>query len=273
VYRAGGWRLFTRGALVTLAALAIAGGMAFAYLVARRYGTPFVVAKKIGIGGLVFILGRLAIAAVHESAHALAMASYGRRVSAAGLKLVLVFPYAFVDTSDVWFESRRHRIAVTAAGPASDFALGGLFSLIAFALAPGTLRDVVFQLAFAAYVGAVFNLNPFLDRDGYQILVDVLRRPRLRKAAAEELKRRLSGGEAGPDSALLARYSAFRVGWLGLAGLYSVAMSLHYQARFAALVPTPVAWTAMAVLWVAFFAPVAVAAMPLWRARRLGGSG
>jgi putative peptide zinc metalloprotease protein len=267
VYRAGGWILFTRPALTGLGALAVAGVLAFAYLVAGRYGTPFVVAKKVGLGGLVFLLGRLAVAAVHESAHGLTMASFGRRVGTAGLKLVLIFPYVFVDTSDAWFEPRLRRIAVSAAGPASDFSLGGVFSLCALGLPAGTLRDIFFQLAFAAYVGALFNLNPFLQRDGYHILVDVLRQPQLRARANEQLKRRLTGGAREVESPLLARYSAFRVAWLALAALFAVAMSLHYEARFSSLVPGPVVWVVMGVLWVAFFVPVVFAVWPFLVAR------
>jgi putative peptide zinc metalloprotease protein len=251
LYREGGWAAFTQGALSAFAVIAFAGVVAFAYLVARRYGTPFVVAKKIGLGGLVFVVGRLAIAAVHEAAHALTMEKFGRHVGTAGVKLVLIFPYVFVDTSDAWFEPRRRRIAVTAAGPVSDFTLGGLFALCALFLSAGTLRDIFFQLAFAAYVGGIFNLNPFLPRDGYQMVVDLLRDPKLRGRG---------------------RYSEFRVAWLALAGLFSVAMSLHYEARFAALVPPGVAWAAMGVLWVAFFVPVALALRPVLvtRARARG---
>jgi putative peptide zinc metalloprotease protein len=65
------------------------------------------------------------------------------------VKLLLVFPYAFVDTSQAWCEPWRRRIAISAAGPASDFTLRGLFSLCCLVLAPGTLRDLFFQLAFA----------------------------------------------------------------------------------------------------------------------------
>ena len=61
MYRRGGWVLFTRPALIVLGVLAAAGVGVFAYLVAGRYGTPFVVAKKIGLGGLVFLLGRFAV--------------------------------------------------------------------------------------------------------------------------------------------------------------------------------------------------------------------
>jgi putative peptide zinc metalloprotease protein len=271
IYGSGGHMLFTPWALSALAAVAFTGVLAFAYLVVGRYGTPFVVAKKIGLGGLVFLVGRLAVASVHETAHALTMERFGRRVGTAGVKLVLIFPYAFVDTSDAWFEPRKRRIAVSAAGPVSDFSLGGLFALCALVLHAGALRDVLFQLALAAYVGGVFNLNPFLTRDGYQILVDVLRQPQLRARANEQLRRRLAG-EARAEHPILARYSAFRVAWLALAAMFSVGMSLHYESRFAALVPTTVAWVLMAVLWLAFFVPVVLAIRPMLllqaRARR-----
>jgi putative peptide zinc metalloprotease protein len=259
VYRRGGWVLFTRPALIALGALAAAGVGVFAYLVAGRYGTPFVVAKKIGLGGLVFLLGRFAVVTVHELAHGLAMASYGRRIEKAGLKLLVIFPYAFVDTSEAWFEPRRRRIAVSAAGPASDFTLGAIFSVCCLLLAPGTVRDIFFQLAFAAYVGACFNLNPFIDRDGYHILVDVLREPGLRRRAREQFARRLSGRPADGDSPVLARYSLFGLGWSVLAALFAIAMTLRYRAALEAVAPAEwIVWTVMGTLWVAVFVPVLV---------------
>ena len=95
----------------------------------------------------------------------------------------------------------------------SDFALGGIFSLCALLL-EGTVREVFFQLAFAGYIGAFFNLNPFLDRDGYQMLVDVLKEPGLKKRAKDQFERRLSGrGKAAADSPVLMRYSLFGLVW------------------------------------------------------------
>ena len=58
------------------------------------------------------------------------------------------------------------------------------------------MRDIFFQLAFAGYVGAFFNLNPFLERDGYHMLVDWLREPGLRRRAREQFARRLAGQAA-----------------------------------------------------------------------------
>jgi putative peptide zinc metalloprotease protein len=258
VYRHGGWVLFTRPALAVIAALAVAGVGVFAYLVAERYGTPFVVATKIGLGGLVFLLGRFAVVAVHELAHGLAMAAHGRRVERAGIKLVLVFPYAFVDTSDAWFESRRRRIAISAAGPGSDLLVGSLFSIACLAAPDGSVRDVCFQVAFAAYIGACFNLNPFLDRDGYHILVDVLREPGLRRRAREQFARRLSGGPSDGDSPVLARYSLFALGWSVVAALFVVAMTLRYRPALEALAPEWIVWTVMATVWIVVFVPVLV---------------
>ena len=100
-----------------LVLFALAGVAVFAYLVGAVYGTPFVVANRLLIGGAVFLAGRFALAAAHETAHGLALAHYKRRAARAGLRLILIFPYAFVDTSEGYFESRNHRIVISAAGP------------------------------------------------------------------------------------------------------------------------------------------------------------
>jgi putative peptide zinc metalloprotease protein len=268
LYRRGGRWLFTPPALAAIAALVVSGLVVFPYLVLERYGTPFVVAQKVGIGALVFLLGRFAFVAAHETAHGLTLASFGRRVHRAGLKLIMIFPYAYVDTSEAWFEPRRRRIAISASGPVADFSLGALFAICCLALPEGALRDICFQLAFAAYVGAILNLNPFIERDGYQILVDVLREPGLRRRAREQLSRRLSGRRQAEDSPVLARYAVFGVAWSVLAAFLAVGMSIHYEPQLRRLAPDPVAWTAMALLWVVFFLPViAVLAGPV-RERR-----
>jgi putative peptide zinc metalloprotease protein len=258
LYRHGAWVLFTRPALALIAALCVIGVGVFTALIALRYGTPFVVADKIGLGGLVFLLGRFAVVAVHETAHGLTMASFGRRVEKAGLKLVVILPYAYVDTSEAWFEPRRRRIAISAAGPVSDFSLGAIFSLCCLALSEGTVRDVCFQLAFAGYVGAFFNLNPFIERDGYHMLVDWLREPGLRRRAKEQFARRLSGRGRSDDSPVLARYSLWGLGWTVLAGGFAVALSLRYLPVMTSLAPDWVVYTVLGTLWVAFFVPAVV---------------
>jgi hypothetical protein len=258
IYRRGAWLLFTRPALAVLATLAVGGLAAFAALVVLRYGTPFVVASHLEIGGLVFLVGRFLIVALHELAHGLAMASFGRRVPRAGLKLVAIFPYAFVDTSEAWFEPRRRRIAISGAGPVADLALGGLFSLCCLLLSEGTVRDIFFQLAFAGYVGALFNLNPFLERDGYHMLVDVLREPGLRRRAREQFARRLAGRAGPDDSPVLTRYSLWGLAWsLAAAGIL-VVISLRYVPLMTAVAPEVAVYAVLVTLWVAALVPVIV---------------
>jgi putative peptide zinc metalloprotease protein len=269
LYRGGGRKLLSRPALLGLGVLATAGLGVFGFLVVGRYGTPFVVARKLGIGGIVFILGRLAVAAVHESAHALVMASFGRRVREAGLKRVLIFPYVYVDTSAAWFEPRRRRIAISAAGPVSDLCLGGAFSLCCLAAPPGALRDIFFQLGFGAYVAAFFNLNPLVERDGYHILVDLLREPGLRRRAAEQLRRRLASGDRVGESAVLRRYSLAGIAWSLLGSGVAVAMSLRYLPAFSQVAPGPVVWTAMGTVWIALCVPViGMVGMPIFQRLR-----
>jgi len=254
-YERGGWLLFTRPLVAAVAVLAVAGVAAFAYLVGGRYGTPFVVADRLGLGGLVFLLGRFAFVAVHELAHGLTMASFGRRVERAGLKFAFVLPYAFVDTSEAWFEPRRRRIAVSAAGPVSDLAIGGLFSVLSLVVG-GTLREVFFQLAFAAYVGALFNLNPFLDRDGYHMLVDILREPGLRRRAKAQLERRLRGDRRATDRRAYARYSLAGVAWSLVSAGFAIVMSLRYEDVMLRVAPDPAVYVVMGTLWLALFVPV-----------------
>ena len=239
--------------------LSVAGLGAFAYLIAGRYGTPFVVASKLGLGGLVFLIGRSLVVAVHECAHGLAMASLGRKVERAGFKTLLIFPYAFVDTSEAWFEPRSRRIAISAAGPVCDFTLGAIFALCCLTLPESTVRDIFFNLAFAAYVGALFNLNPFIDRDGYQILVDVLREPGLRRRAKDQFSRRLSGKPPEEsDSPVLARYSLFGVVWLVLFAGIAIGFTLLYKPILDALAADYVVWIVLITLWTAFFIPVLI---------------
>jgi Zn-dependent protease len=249
-----------------IAVAAVAGIGVFVYLIAHRYGTPFVVASKIGLGGLVFLLGRFAIVTLHEFAHGLTLASFGRHVEKAGVKLMLVFPYVFVDTSQAWFEPRRRRIAISAAGPVSDLTLGAIFSVACLA-ASGTVRDVFFQLAFGAYLGAFFNLNPFLDRDGYHIMVDALREPGLRRRSRAQFQRLLSGGpaEAGDTPALM-RFAVAGIVWSFLAAVFAIVLSTRYYAELEKLAPDGLVWFAFGCMYLTLFVPVVYSlAKPLWR--------
>jgi putative peptide zinc metalloprotease protein len=263
---------FSPLAATALILLSLAGLVTFSYLIGARYGTPLVVAHRLLLGGLVFIAGRFLLVAVHEAAHGIALAHYGRRTDRAGLRLVMIFPYAFVDTSEAYFEPRPHRMVVSAAGPLSDFSCGAAFA-IACALSPkGNVRDVLFQLAFAAYVGAFFNANPFLDRDGYQILSDWLGEPRLRERARAQLSSRLSGRGSDEDgSPVLGRYGVAGLVWSLIGAGFVLVLSLRYYDRLSALAPHGLVVAGFVGFFVLLLMPVVFAlGMPLLRRARFG---
>ncbi len=268
IYDRGGFLLFTRPVQVALAVVGVFGLAGFALLLASGAVLPFRVAGSYGLGGLIFLLARLALVTAHELAHGLTLLSFGRPVRRAGLKLVLVFPYAFVDTSEAWLEPRRRRIAISAAGPACDLVTGGAFA-IAAALLDGLGAQIAFQLAFAAYVGAFYNLNPLLDRDGYQILVDVLDEPNLRRRSRERLVGALSGaGGVQRRGRLLLGFAAAAWAWslVGL-GIAALAMTRSIES-VGAIVPPALAWGAFGLTCAVLAAPaLIVVVVPLVRRR------
>ena len=269
VYRAGGFLLFTWPPLVVISLVSVAGLVAFADLIGGGTVAPFVVASKVGVGGLVFLVGRFLVVIVHEFAHGLTVESFGRKVPKAGIKLMLIFPYAYVDTSEAWFEPARRRIAISAAGPISDLTIGGAAALLAIFSPAGTLQDVWFQLALAAYTGAIFNLNPLLDRDGYHILVDLMREPGLRRRSREWLSNRLSGREAEPDDAgVLATYAVTALVWSLATAAFTVVMSQRYYSYMTAIAPASLVWTVLIAFYVLMLLPILAVFWKAYSARR-----
>jgi putative peptide zinc metalloprotease protein len=271
-YGRWGKAFFSPLPITFLVLFALAGFGAFTYLIGARYGTPFVVADRLLIGGLVFILGRFLIVAIHEQAHGIALAHYGRRVPRGGVRTYLFFPFAFVDTSESYFEPRWHRIVISAAGPACDLILGATFAFACAAAPKGSIRDVFFQLAFGAYIWGFFNLNPFIERDGYNILVDFLREPRLRQRARQQFAQKLSGTTRGEQtSSVLGRYALAGVIWSVLAAVIIIIFAVRYYDRFAALIPHGLLVTLFVVFCVVLFVPVLMqVGLPMARRIRYG---
>ena len=132
------------------------------------------------------------------------------------------------------------------------------------------MRDIFFQLAFAAYVGAFFNLNPFIDRDGYQILVDALREPGLRRRAQGAV--RAAAVRQGRRRGRLARARALladRARLVRADGFFVIFITLRYKPIIALYAPDYVVWIVLITLWVGGFIPlIIVLAKPLtarWR--------
>ncbi len=249
LYRRGGFLLFTAVGLVLLAGVAVAGLAAFVALFVQHRATPMVVNSEIFFGAPVFIAGRLLGVVAHETAHGLALASHGHVVPRAGVTFIAGFPFGFVDSSPAWLESRRRRLAVGAAGPSCDVVLGGLFSLVALAIAPGLGSELAFQLALAAYVGAAVNLNPMLERDGHHLLEDLVNQPGLRRRATARIAAIVSGRPADGDrSSALVIYGIAALLWTVFVAGLIIVVAIAVESRISAIVSLPVLWTAVVAL-------------------------
>ncbi|MEU9994639.1 FHA domain-containing protein [Streptomyces sp. NPDC050848] len=190
LYGRFGWRFFTRTG-VTLVWLSVVGGLVAFFGVAqgRQHLLDF---GGAGLWGpVVLAAGYVSALAVHELAHALAVKSYGRKVRRGGFMLMMGMPFAFVDTSDMWFGTRWSRVVVALSGPVSTAALAGWFAAGAAYLPVGPASAVLFHLAFGLYLNTLFNFNPLMPLDGYQALTDALRVPRLREEASAYFRKGL----------------------------------------------------------------------------------
>jgi putative peptide zinc metalloprotease protein len=183
LYRAGARLLYAPPMLVVYALVAAIGGVLF---FRQTTGGQFDLLEAGGSrargAGMLFLLNYVAIF-VHEMAHALTTRHYGAKVNGAGFLLFFGLPAFFVDTTDIWTKPRRARLAVSWAGPYSGLILAGAISLLlaAFPAMPGAAN--LHRLAFIWIVTLIFNLIPFVELDGYYILVDWLNFPRLRPRA------------------------------------------------------------------------------------------
>jgi putative peptide zinc metalloprotease protein len=198
LYRRGGWLLFTRPAVV-LYTLAIVAGLAF-FVRELLVGDLALLstAGSFGLGLVILLLLNYVMTFFHECGHALTCKHYGRHVPKGGLMLYMGAPAFFVDTTDIWMAPKRARILTSLAGPFTTLLLGSLVTVVAGLLPSLAFSEVLFKAALIGYAGALMNVNPLLELDGYYALVDWLEIPMLRKRSLafirEELPAKLSAG-------------------------------------------------------------------------------
>jgi putative peptide zinc metalloprotease protein len=261
LYRSFGWRFFTHTGVGGLWILILVG--LYGFWVATGRQRLFDVGGAGWVGGLAVAAGYLVALVIHEAAHALAVKSYGRTVTRGGFMLVLGLPFAFVDTSDMWFGTRWSRIVVALSGPLSTAGLAGAAALGAAFVDHVVVSGVCFQLAFGLYLNTLYNLNPLMPLDGYQALADALRRPRLRQEATAYLTRGLwrdlrAGRRPGPRQLGLAAYGlAAAVGMALFVLIALVAWNSRLGELVERYVPSPLDSVLVGVV-------IGLALLPIW---------
>lgn len=125
----------------------------------------------------------------HEFSHAITLKRLGGRVLEVGMTLLVLIPVPYVDASDAWMlPHRAQRIAVSAAGMLIEGLIASLALLLWFLVEPGLVRDLALVIAMTGSVSTLlFNGNPLMRFDGYQILQDALDMPNLARRSLSYL--------------------------------------------------------------------------------------
>ncbi|EKV28546.1 Peptidase M50 [Caenispirillum salinarum AK4] len=175
--------LFSRGAVLLLAALTVAG----LYLVARRWdGFVHTFTQFANLEGLAWMALALVVTKIlHELGHAFTAHRYGCRVPTMGVAFMVLWPVLYTDTSEGWkLTDNRRRLAIGAAGMITELAVAVLATLVWAFTDDGPVRSAAFFLATAGWTASlIINLNPFMRFDGYYLLADWLDEPNLQPRA------------------------------------------------------------------------------------------
>jgi putative peptide zinc metalloprotease protein len=189
LYKNGGFLFFTRPVQLLLVLISILGVAAFSQII-RNPAYTIIGENFFGSVALIWVASLLPII-IHELGHALTVKHYGREVPRGGVMLYFGMPAAFVETTDIWLEPKRARLAVTWNGPYTGLLVGGLAAIFIYLNPSAPINSFLFKMLFVAYATVLFNINPFLKYDGYYLLSDYLEIPSLRERSAAFLKRKL----------------------------------------------------------------------------------
>ena len=152
----------------------------------------------------------LAMAALHELAHAVALVHYGRTPRRAGCGFYWGALCFYVDSTDGTTLPRRARVINAMAGLAVDAVTTAVLLIVAQGFAASVLiMGVCWRIAILQLVGIAENTLPILEVDGHVAFSDYLDEPDLSPRSREALGRRLRRIKHDDQPSWLAAYGAF----------------------------------------------------------------
>lgn len=173
--------LYTPFGAVLAGATTLIGFVAFLSVAPSIAGSLLLGSMYARAGIALLPLIALAIVA-HELGHGLAAKSVGAVVSRMECGWMVIRPYFSVDTSDAWLASARNRMFVDAGGVIVNLVLAGIAGCIAaFSRHQSSTMVLAWIFALWSYLAVLRNLNPLVEYDGYDLLVDWLDKPNLRQ--------------------------------------------------------------------------------------------
>ena len=185
IYRYGGWLMFTVPAQILLLLVSLLGSLLFVLMTTD----PRYQLLGGGIGAAMLKLGLLAYIplVIHEFGHAITAKHFGCEVHHGGIQLYFGLPAVFVETTDIWMQGKKGRLAVTWGGPYTGYIIGGTLSTLVYFLKDLSIptATLMLQVAMMSFFVNTYNLLPVLKLDGYYLLADALEIPRLRERSIE----------------------------------------------------------------------------------------
>ena len=263
LYRFGLRFLYVLPVQLAIAIVTLIGFGIFCYTLARGEAT------SAGASSLGAFLGLEVQVFLHEVAHSLTTKHFGREVHRVGIGWYFFLPISFVDTSDIWLESRWRRIAVAAAGPYLNLVLSGAACCLAL-IVPSSLSPLLIGFATTGYLLALLNLNPLYELDGYYVLSDLLNISNLRNSALAYLGARLWRVSAPPVGHERRRiFLAYGVASAGYAIFAAGALLLAYHRIAEHLVATVLSHSvSVAAGWMLAGSMAALLIVNLWQGLR-----
>ena len=193
---------------IAIGLLIVAGAVA---LIAGRPAGPQVTEHPWVDATVGLALG-LAMAALHELAHAVALVHYGRTPRRAGCGFYWGALCFYVDSTDGTTLPRRARVVNAMAGLAVDLVTTAVLLLIAQGFAATVLiTGVCWRIAILQLIGIVENTLPILEVDGHVAFSDYLDEPDLSPRSKDALARRLRRIKQDDKPSWLAAYGAFSI--------------------------------------------------------------
>jgi len=130
---------------------------------------------------------------LHESAHAIMAKHNGLKIQRVGFRIYLGYPVFYVDTTNAWSLERSKRLAISGAGVYVNFLLIGLLSLLLPLIGNSIAILIIGQIIYVNLVELAVNFIPFVEFDGYYILIDILKEPELRQRSLNLLVNFVAG--------------------------------------------------------------------------------
>lgn len=183
-YNGGIKYFYAKPVQIVFLIVSVLGMGAFGYLLlSGEYSVLSGATASLSLGLIALYVGRTVALFIHEGGHAYTCKHYGRTIRKSGVMTYYGTFAFYVDSTDIWMESRFPRIMVSFGGPYTGFIMGGAAALFILASPWEVVNGWAYQFAFLIVLDSVFNLNPLLKWDGYYILMDILEMPNLRTRA------------------------------------------------------------------------------------------